>query len=50
MAGGSSVSSLTGGGSADSVSVYLLLKENKKLSGAQLERKYSNGRKTFPAR
>lgn len=38
MAGGSGVSSMTGGSSADSVSVYLLLKEDKTLSGAQLER------------
>ena len=38
MAGGSGISSMMGGGSGDSnsVSVYLLLKENKKLSGDEL--------------
>ncbi len=48
MAGGSSVSSLTGGGSADSVSVYLLLKEDKKLSGAQLEKEILQRTKNLP--
>ncbi|MCI5903338.1 MAG: efflux RND transporter permease subunit [Blautia sp.] len=39
MSGGSSISSMTGGGSdSHSVSVYLLLKEDKKLNGEQLEK------------
>ena len=39
MAGGSSISAMTGGGSdSHSVSVYLLLKEDKKLTGEQLEK------------
>lgn len=39
MAGGSTVSGMMGGsGEADSVSIYLLLKEDKKLSGEELEK------------
>lgn len=38
MAGGSSISGMMGGGSSDnSVSMYLLLKEDKKLTGEELE-------------
>lgn len=50
MAGGSSISSMMGGGSSEtnSVSVYLLLKEDKKLTGEQLENEILNRTKDFP--
>lgn len=36
MAGGTSISTLMGGGSSDSASIYLILSEKKELTGAQL--------------
>lgn len=48
MAGGSSISGMMGGGSDDSVSVYLLLREDKELSGAQLEKEILKRTKDFP--
>ena len=50
MAGGSSISGMMGGGSSDtsSVSVYLLLKEDKKLTGEELEKEILNRTKDIP--
>lgn len=49
MAGGSTVSGMMGGGNTDSnsVSIYLLLKEDKKLSGEELEQELLKRTKDF---
>lgn len=49
MAGGGGISSMMGGGGeAESVSVYLLLKEDKKLSGEELEDEIMERTRDFP--
>lgn len=49
MAGGSGISSMMGAsGEADSVTVYLLLKEDKKLSGEELEEEILERTKDIP--
>lgn len=49
MAGGSGISSMMGGsGEADCVTVYLLLKEDKKLSGEELEKEILERTKDIP--
>lgn len=48
MAGGSGISSMMGGGDSDSVSMYLLLSEEKELTGAELEHEILDRTKDIP--